>query len=343
MITEIGSEFTNSPLQTEGNNLSSILPNQINLLSGRTALSTILDDILSRDINKRVYVPSYCCGSMLEPFIRKSFDLEFYRVETSNEGDFTIKYDFNHGCDVVLVLHYFGYYQEIVDDILKKEKRAIIIQDITHSIFNENGFSSHVDYWFCSLRKWTGVPGIGLAWKKGSWYQIPRLIVKEPAFVAYRKSAQKLKQRYLETGIIDKSDGLDYRSLFRVAEEKLDISFENYSADFESVQIMEFLNIEYIKRKRKANANYVYSRLLEEKNNSYQLIFEFNATRDTPLFVPIILADRVREKALKMLISEKVYTPQHWPISSYIPAEMHKNELYNREISLICDQRYGKK
>ena len=278
---------------------------------------------------------------MIEPFIRKSFSLEFYSVEISKEDGFAIKYDYNHGCDVVLVLHYFGYYQEVFDEILRKEKRAILIQDITHSIFTENGFSPHADYWFCSLRKWTWVLGIGLAWKKESWHQIPRLIEEEPEVVIYRKIALKLKQKYLESGIIEKSDGLDYRLLFRIAEEKLNVSFENYSADSESVQIMKLLDVDLIKRKRKTNASYIYSRLSGEKNSNYQLVFEFNPVRDTPLFVPITLSDRVREKALEMLVSEKIYTPQHWPISSYVQADMHKNGLYNREVSLICDQRYS--
>ena len=120
--SEIGSEFSSNILTEDKNCLVSLLPNSRFYLSGRTALAAILDDIEAPDPVKRAYLPSYCCESMIEPFLRKGIEVFFYSVGLSDQNKFEVEYDYNHGCDVVLVMHYFGFIQEQIQEILEMRR-----------------------------------------------------------------------------------------------------------------------------------------------------------------------------------------------------------------------------
>ena len=60
---EIGSEFWKY-------NKKYISENEELFLSGRTALDAIIKDILSEYRIESALLPSYCCHTMIEPFIR---------------------------------------------------------------------------------------------------------------------------------------------------------------------------------------------------------------------------------------------------------------------------------
>ena len=55
---------------------------------------------------------------------------------------------------------------------------------------------------------------------------------------------------------------------------------------------------------------------------------------DCPLFVPVLLENR--DKVRKHLTENKIYCPVHWP-----KPEGADSNIYDMELSLICDQRYG--
>ena len=87
-MREIGSEFWLKDIPTQH---IEDLPQWLNvgddrqfLLSGRTAIDFVLEDI-SQDISC-VYMPSYCCESILQPFVDKEIHIEFYDVVISDKG-----------------------------------------------------------------------------------------------------------------------------------------------------------------------------------------------------------------------------------------------------------------
>ena len=69
MKREIGSEFWNIPLTNKGNK---IFPEHTAFfMSGRGALYSVIEDVLkTRKINS-VAMPSWCCDSMIIPFLKK--------------------------------------------------------------------------------------------------------------------------------------------------------------------------------------------------------------------------------------------------------------------------------
>lgn len=58
--------------------------------------------------------------------------------------------------------------------------------------------------------------------------------------------------------------------------------------------------------------------------------------RDVPMFVPVLVKKQLRNELRQYLIKNEVYCPIHWP------SELGgADKLYDCELSLVCDQRYG--
>ena len=55
------------------------------------------------------------------------------------------------------------------------------------------------------------------------------------------------------------------------------------------------------------------------------------------MFVPIFITDR--DNLRKKFFDNNIFVPKHWPKHSDIING--NNMLYEKELSLICDQRYG--
>ena len=82
-MKELGSEFWLEKEYTDIINLS--LPEWLKvgsdnklLLSGRTAIYFVIKDIQKSKKVNTVYFPSYCCQSMLQPFIDLGINIVFY-------------------------------------------------------------------------------------------------------------------------------------------------------------------------------------------------------------------------------------------------------------------------
>lgn len=103
-----------------------------------------------------------------------------------------------------------------------------------------------------------------------------------------------------------------------------------------SYSIYRQTNIEELKQIRRTNAAYIHENLSE-------LSFLHSITENAvPLFVPVVFDNKVlRDTVRNHLISKQIYCPIHWPKSDYVPSDFSANVLYDRELSLICDQRYG--
>ena len=58
------------------------------LASGRTALDHIIKDILIQKRIRSVYMPSYCCHTMIMPFIDNNINVIFYEIGQSKDAGF---------------------------------------------------------------------------------------------------------------------------------------------------------------------------------------------------------------------------------------------------------------
>lgn len=327
MSREIGSEFWDVPVTEETANF---LPKETQyFLSGRSALSFILREI-ERNVEltkKTVALPSWCCDSMIKPFVDCGFKIDFYPVYIK-EG-FLVQ-DIN-GLDasVILAIDYFGYKSEVNF----ADYQGIVIRDLTHSVFSAK--KNDADYYFGSLRKWCGFLTGGFAYFGSGQCKNVQDLPKNELFIALRKKGMAEKREYLSGVRTDK----EYLKLFNDAEEYLDNLKEINCVASSDLNLIKKLDINFIREKRRRNAEYLLSRL-KRLSEYVQPIFSNIAEDDCPLFVPVIVKHG-RDILRKKLIQEEIYCPVHWGLSKYHNIDSKNRYIYEHELSIVCDQRYN--
>lgn len=311
MLNEIGSEFEFQDFES-GKGIK--LPRIGSLVfSGRTAIEYVLTHIEKYHKIQSALVPSYCCDSMLEPFQRKGIKTLFYTVNFRNGLEVELRED----ADLLLWCNYFGFQLDM------PSFDGLIIEDITHSFLSEKNHHAESDYLVASLRKWEPVTC-------GGYCSIPDICLQPPekSFTENKLNCMKWKLSYLQNqGIHSKSEFLN---AFRECNFWLSTNYSEKGIDDFSKAYLEHADIEYQRKRRIRNGKILYSLL----SDRYQFLFPLELM-DCPLFVPILLENRnvVRQK----LIDNGIFCPVHWP---HPKADCDSN-LYDLELSLVCDQRYG--
>lgn len=333
MNMEIGSEFWTVEINVDKS--ITINDNHKYLLSGRTALDFIIKDIKRNQIFRTVYLPNYCCHSMIQPFLDNEILVEFYDI-SFKKGVYSYDVNFNCEFDVLLIMDYFGFRNNSTDHIINESanRGKIIIEDATHSFFGKFPYNKKSDYVLSSIRKWTGLESGALAIKRNSDFNYPSSTLTNDNYINLRKTAALLKKNYIEKSIGSKNEFL---KLFSIAEKLLEEDYVGYVAPDSNIKKIAHLDIDEIIGKRKQNAKLLVSEL--KKIKQLETMREISDT-DTPLFVPIIIADEKRNQLRKWLIDNNVYCPVHWPISDVHPKKFD-DSLYKNSLSLVCDQRYG--
>ena len=317
MKIEIGSEFWEKASYVHPEKAD----NEVYLLSGRTALKFIIDDICNTRKFRKVLIPSYCCESMMEPFIASGIDTQFYKVHVDS-----VDYPYENDADAVLLLDFFGYVNPENEKIACCEKQAgkIVIYDATHKLDGNPAVEVYADYSFCSYRKWFYC-NYAKAVKHSGAFGCSQLRANTH-YIEFRDRAAEKKEKYI-TGLTAEKE--EFLTLFSLAEQMLDEDYAGYSG--ESV----IFDINKIASKRRENALYLIEEL--KKIPEIKLWRDTVQVDDVPMFVPILVDTLIRNDLRNTLIKENIYCPIHWPVSSY---HVEYGELYDMELSLVCDQRY---
>ena len=314
---EIGSEFWDVPLT---DTVNGVFPSSTQwYLSGRHALRAIINDLECCDT---VAIPSWCCESIIKPFIDVGIDVRFYPVYWDNG----LVQEVSTDCDALVIMDFFGY--SCTQPNLNKYG-GVVIRDITHSILS-NAYQD-ADYYFGSLRKWCGICTGGYVWTNNG-HQLKYDSTDSSRYCSIRETAMNQKAEYIR-GI---RDDKDYLNLFEEAEELLDDSRIVASTDID-IYNAERLDIDYIKKRRRINAEVLRSAFPD------MLIIKDYSSDDCPLFVPIRVPNRKRDSLRRFLIDKEIYCPVHWPVSEYHRIDSRLEDIYINELSLICDQRYDEK
>ena len=331
MKLEIGSEFWTGCTPLNGTGVAQLMPVEMDTrytLCGRTALELVIRDALQSRAVRSAYLPSYCCHTMIEPFVAKGIAVEFYDIFFTDTGIGCNFAEDNH-CDLVFLMDYFGFRNENTSR-LAKQQRALgkwVVYDATHSMFCENMDYSFYDYVFGSFRKWFGV-NAGFCAKRGSWVAFPAL-QHNTAYTQTRNDAFDRKCRFIAGENVDKQAFL---SAFSCAEEALETDYIGYGPDEQSLQILETVNVEFIRQKRRENAAFAIAAIDQMASSVVCSPYRQVADGECPLFVPLQV-----EPAVRKLIENQVYLPIHWPVS-----DLHRGTgaIYDTELSFVCDQRY---
>lgn len=331
---EIGSEYwkCDEILTSNNENFWKFGKDNKFVLSGRTAIFYVLKDILEKRNIKKVYFPSYSCTSMVQPFKDLNIEIEYYDVYYNNGLKYNINLD--EECDIFFAMNYFGYSQSNMEKYIKyfKSKNTIVIEDITHSILSEKKFSNYSDYLVGSLRKWFPIISGGIAINANNKFLVELSSNTNYGMINTKKIAMENKEKYLKNKFQTEEEKLQFLNQYSKSSKILENDYKNYKIDNESYQILMEINLQKIISQRKENAKLIYKKLKNKLNVKF--LFENYNENDCLLFVPIILENKIRNELRKYLTNNKIYLPIHWPL------EQKLNNIFENELSLICDQRY---
>ena len=335
---EIGSEVWRRP-ELRVNSKTVSLGSQFHryFISGRTALEHIIKDIIARNGDFSVALPSYCCYSMIEPFIRNGIRrLKFYDVLAGDEG-LELNTELSD-TDVVFIMDYFGVTSEATTRLIQQasEKGKLTILDTTQSEFCKSSNTEKVDYSFCSYRKWFYTNAAYANAKNGFISEMS--IICDSNYTSARNAAAKAKEAYMS----GESDSKDYLGIYHSADLALKDDYSGYTPEKVETDYVLHIDSEHIALARRENARRLIKGLSGLVNDKFRIVFPQVKDCDAPLFVPIILDESERNGLRRYLTSRDIYCPIHWGITDYHnDLSDRQRNIYNTELSLICDQRYG--
>lgn len=311
----IGGEFA-----IDSEKLSKSNKKELQYSTGRSVLYSILMHIGNGF--GRILLPNYLCDSITQTVIDTGWTYDFYQVDESLH----IQIDsclFENGYNAILLINYFGMINLVEDikTIREKKPELIIIEDDVQAYYSLN--SSSADYSFTSLRKWFPCPDGALLHTCG-FKSIKPCIKNENKWSQYKLAGNILKS---QSDYIDDALSL---SLLDKGEALLTDEYLSPCSDA-SQYIFANLDLEKIADKRKQNAEIIHEEL---ERLCIKHLYSDNCV---PLFVPIFVENR--DILRKTFFSKQIYTPKHWPkVTNTLNGN---NILYDVELSLICDQRYG--
>ena len=330
---EIGSDFweCTDPLESNNEDFWKIGKDRKFTLSGRTAIYYCLENIISKRKIKKAYMPSYCCDSMTKPLLDLGIKVEYYRVYYDNG----LKYDIEirNDIDLFFAMNYFGFSSTNMNAYIKafKEHGAVVMEDITHSLFSTKRYSEHSDYLVGSLRKWMPVLSGGIVAAMKSDFLLGLNDNSNKKMIEIRNSAMKKKSEYILDGNEELKDC--FLKEYKESNVELEDDYKDYSIDEKSLSIIQKIDISQLKNRRINNAKIIYEKL----NGKVKFLINDYNGEDALLAVPIMLDSDTRDALRDYLKEMKVYLPIHWPLPD------KRNNIFDRELSLVCDQRYTEK
>ena len=338
-MREIGSEFwiesipmetTNEAVDTNISSWLSIGGDYCLLYSGRTAIDYVLSDI-PKTI-RSVYMPSYCCYSMLQPFLDRGIKVYFYGIELTDNG-ISYRIDYEKPCDIFFAISYFGYLSTTIDAEIEvfRNKGITIIEDITHRLLSKQMYCDKSDYSIASLRKWFPIPSGGLAVKRSGKFS-KRSLKAPPPLINTKISAMQITE--------NKGDKQAFLTMFSRFNKGLQYEYRNIEIDSLSRRLLAKADFFSIKQKRRENTKYLCEALKKNQRFVKPMISTFSSD-DCLLFFPVRINTKEREALRNYLIVHDIYCPIHWPITNEAYLNVKTRQVYEEELSLIIDQRYG--
>ena len=323
MVKVIGGEFTIEDSMLDNQCVGEGSFDRAYYSSGRCAFYAILKDIEKTRGKNRILLPNYLCDSMTKVVMDTEWKYLFYNINCTMEPEMSDLYSKIDGQSaVVLLINYFG-----MIDLANAINKLSCIPDVTIIVDNVQATYAtalaNIDYSFNSYRKWFPCPDGAVA-KKYTEGEILDIQFGINDFAKYKYAGNLLKQYRSIVG-----DDI-ILELLNKGEEQLD-SLYLCKCSENSNHILSNLDKNRIATIRKNNA-----RILHEELIDLGIDHIYDDTT-VPLFIPIIIENRDYVK--KQFYENGIFTPTHWKhISDSCNGE---NILYEKELSLIVDQRYA--
>ena len=290
---------------------------------GRSALAAILENEISHG-NNSILLPDYLCESITNTVISLGMEYSFYHIKRDLQPDLdSINRQINKK-QIILLINYFGVIsvKDEVEYLKSSNSDVTLIVDNVQSFFDMGSYKL-AEYEFTSFRKWFPIPDGAevITHKKAKLKEYN----EKNEFSKYKVLGNVLKT-------IDATGAEELGlSMIDTGEQMID---KNYRVAFSDVgkSILSHIDYDFVLKRRRDNAMILCDGL-DEMGINYICNNEI-----VPLFVPIFFEEKERNFIRKKLFENNIFCPVHWPfVSSEISGE---NELYHKELSLVCDQRY---
>jgi hypothetical protein len=295
-------------------------------LNFRCALKVLCDVVRPR----AAWLPSYLCGSLLEPLVHNHVPIRFYAVDSSLKLETFAWTDEIRADDLVIVIHYFGFPNREFPASEVKQRGAILVEDASQALFLQQQFPESICILY-SPRKFLGVPDSGVMVSARSTGTETALL-QEPPNEWWRLAVATVQRRR----DFDLTGGANtWFSLFQRVESEFPLG--SYAAsDLSKMLVSCGTNYGAIRARRREN----YMRLLQGLSE-YALLPELPADA-VPIGFPLRVDRGMRDTVLQRLYGESIYPPVHWRIDGIVPQAFEQSHrLAQTTMTLLCDQRYS--
>lgn len=297
------------------------------LRSGRDAIRYVAKNLKS----KEVWLPAYCCMSMVKPFLDEHVATHFYPVKPDKKENYNTIVETIPCGSAILYMSYFGHDMLDEEGLISLSQRYTMIEDKTQNLLDRDKSDFQPDFIVASIRKWIAVFDGGFVKTKDKIEHI-QIDSEDSEYVSMRKKAFDIKALYFETGNAEEKH--IYRELLWKAGQLL-YSRDNIARISDlSLDIIYKQDYEEICKVRREN----YCRLFEKLQDSSYITIPLEPN-SIPLYFIIIVKDRAD---MQNKLSEKtIYCPHIWPL----PQQAENMCSFSRYLSerllcIHCDQRF---
>lgn len=285
-----------------------------------------------------VLLPAYCCESMVDPFEKAGWEVDFYPLNADLTADLD---SLRHllalrGPAAVLTMNFFGSSStwETVSCIRRISGTCLIVEDFSHCTFSfASVFNPAVDCYVSSIRKSVGVCD-GAVLVSRRLPDVSFLLDEETDFVRVRKDSQKRKALYSYS----KNPGqkaIFYPQLC-LQEEMLEHFTGVHRISETGMAMLKTLNGEQIRYARQKNMAHLLASLQDRVRTIPGI---GKCLGGAPFSMPILVDDR--DAVQKRLADQGVYAPVLWPIRDAARRVCAVSaEMADTMLSLPIDQRY---
>lgn len=309
------------------------------LRSGREALHLIALNEKSSMHHPIILMPAYCCHSMVDPFLKAGWGVEFYPLNEDLTADVQILYMLllSKHPKAVLTMNFFGSAstKEAVESVKAINHDCICIEDFSHCTFALSSiFNPEVDYYVSSIRKSVGLcDGAVIVSKKPldeSWVQD-----EETDFSITRKDVQTIKWRYNYSQ--DGGSKTAFLNHLRMKESELDAFEGVHRITNYAKKQLACLSGKEIALARRVNMKHMLE-LTDGKVESIPGIER--CLEGAPFSFPILVGNR--DEVQQKLAKRGVYAPVLWPIFDAARATCSVSaRMADEMLSIPIDQRYN--
>lgn len=304
------------------------------LSGGQSAIKFILDKI-NLEKGEIILLPAYLCPSILQWFNKKQINIIFYKIN----NDLSIDLDYLRMCvdrnrvKAIFFINYFGFYhnEDTLSQLKKfKNEGIILIEDAVQMLWKEPAKKFIGNFVFNSLRKFVPIDASIVV---GCGDNSETEQVDDYLSLMYK--ARMSKTLYQCFGIGKEEEFL---SIFNSAEECYYKREEYQLIDKQSLDLVNRLDIEFIKDRRKDNYIYLINEL---DKRGFKPLFKY-CDEIIPVGLPIFVNNR--DVIRKELRKRNIYCPVHWDVRDeyWVKDFTDSYNIADKILTLPIDQRYDK-